>query len=345
VTQDRFHCSDAWTVRAISGATRICAMLAALTLTACISPAAPIRMHGEQASGGRTALLISDDNDAFQRAVEAYVRDADGPTAIFRTRERSHNASLVAGIRAFKPDVLVVLGGKALKLADRLMPDIPALVGLTLDDKATGRKTAPRGGVSLELPPRFEFMMYKLVLPELQNVHTFYDERTSRAFVESATDALAGLGIRLRAHPVEDLDDFRQAFGDALPTADAIWLFADPTVTTPEHFHVARELAWAAKKPLLCSTFAVFAREGALMAVAIDYEHVGAQLAAQARSLMRGQAPADLTVQAPVGGKLVLNEDVAAYLGVTVPVRVRPLVGVVSLSPNVPNPKTKGDAR
>lgn len=241
------------------------------------------------------------------------------------------NALELAGGR---PSLVVALGRKAVQLARRRMSSVPLLFAMTVGyQRLSELEGADVMGVPLELPPQAEFSQFKLALPSLRRVVTFYSPAESYELVTRAREELRGLELELVAVPIASARDVPDAYGRAVGRGDAIWMMNDPLVMNEKVFTFLKSRTRADKVPLLCSLSGAFARDGALMAVSVDLRALGRQVAAMAREFVTGtKAQAEIGVQPPIGGTLVVNLDVARAIGAPIPDEVLPFINELILS-------------
>jgi putative ABC transport system substrate-binding protein len=123
--------------------------------------------------------------------------------------------------------------------------------------------------------------------------------------------------MKVVAEPAASAAQFPDALQQVLPKAQALWLLSDATIVTQDTFRLMLEAAMSRKLPLL--TFSdELVRQGALFALAPDFEGAGIEAARLALEIARGRKPSDLPPAQP-RWNLVVNLTTARALGITVP--------------------------
>lgn len=306
-----------------------CWLLAAVS---CAVPARPALEFGVSSSSEqpRIVAITPPANALTERLVTRFAKEVDTPVSVFRLAPKGGTWGLQEGIAELKPDFALALGARAALYLRRNHPELPMVYALVMRDETAQVSRGNVAGIALELSPRIEFTMYRMILPNTRRVLSFYTEAGSGQFVRRATEALREIGVDLNAIAVRDADDIEAAFDKHAPSADAVWLLSDPVVMRVGTFERLKRLTDAHKLPLLCSTFEQFVARGALMAVALDFDNMASQAAAVARMyLEQGASDTLFRLHTPVGGRLVFNARVAERVGVEIPPQVRPFISKI----------------
>lgn len=132
-------------------------------------------------------------------------------------------------------------------------------------------------GVALEPSAAAEFAQFKMVLPAMRRVVTFYAPDESATRVRDAQAESKKLGIELIAVPVSSARDVQDLYDENTREADAVWLLSDPVVMNPDTFEFMTKRGVQRRIPMLASFSETFAREGALVAVSADLTAFGSE--------------------------------------------------------------------
>ena len=300
----------------------------ALGVAGCVAPIQATRTFNDPTQGhADVVLLTSGSNSAADAVSEAFARSLGKSVTQFTLAEGAPPRRLAQTIRRLTPGLVVALGGRAAFWAHGALADLPLLYSLVVQGQSGVLKGDRIGGISLELSAATEFSLYKMVLPSLTRVIAFYTPEHSSERVKRAQRELKDLEVELLAVPVEDAQGLDAAFARHAAEGEAVWLLEDPMLMSREAFTVLQRRTVEAHKPLLCSTFREFAKAGAMMAVSVDFDNVGAQLAAQAGAVLNPEAGGTaFEVRSPIGGHLVVNLQTASLIGVEVPARIHPFI-------------------
>jgi putative ABC transport system substrate-binding protein len=272
---------------------------------------------GRDPGAPEIVVLVGSDNPLYDRPVAAFRAQATSRVAAFSVPDDPER--MMRSVRARRPALIVAIGPYAALTARRHAPEVPLLFTMVVNHGQYAELAGPGiMGVSLEPPPAQEFVQFKLLLPGLRRVLTFYTPRESDGFIERATAELAALGIELIAVPARSPADIEDTLSVA--SADAVWMWSDPVMANDAAFEVIRARSMVRSLPLVTSLSDDYARAGALVSVGVDFRSVGSQAAAIANLFLEGgRSPSEIGVQAPAGTILSLNRATADQLGITVP--------------------------
>ncbi len=245
----------------------------------------------------------------------------------------SDEDALCDAITAKRPDLLVTLGATATRLATKRFSQLPTVVGLVVNYRRLGIEKLPNVMVvALEPPPVSEFVMFRLVLPNLHRVLAFYSPKESAELVQRATAELSTIGVELKAVPVDSPAEIPAQYAAHKAGMDAVWFLTDSVVMNPETFAFLQTRTLADRMPFIASLSDEYAANGALMSVSVDLRAFAGQVLNITKQLFeQGKRPADIGVHLPVGTKLVVNMHVAKAINVTVPKTILPFVQQVAV--------------
>ena len=231
---------------------------------------------------------------------------------------------LAADLVRLKVDVIVAGAGAA--EAAKATTTIPIVMPLSTDPVRSGLVASlarPGGNVtgltslSGELPGKW-MELVKQTLPRASRVAVLWDPAGDPGQVRISEAAARSLGMRLRVLKVERADGFEPAFAEARKNdAEALIVLGSPFF----YVHRARLVELAAKHRLA----AIYPQRefvqgsGGLMSYGADYHHQFRRAATYVDKILKGANPRDLPIEQPTKFELVINQNTARALGLTIP--------------------------
>jgi putative ABC transport system substrate-binding protein len=291
----------------------LAAIIAVVPLLFSSSPAAP--------SPGETviALVKSKDNVQYENAVRGFVKSLkERHIALDLKIYGPEDKNIIQGIKSQKPVLILTLGTTATKFVSREVTDIPIVFSMILDPRGSSVTSANIAGVSLDIPARLQLETLKSVVPTFKRICVIYNPPENGAITRQAKKAGKGLGLILNLYPVNSEKEIPKIEDLNI---DLLWIIPDTVVCKP--VIIKRILLSCLKKNVAVMGFThYYARGGALLAVACDYEDIGRQSAEMVVKLLNGEDYSSLKITVPRKVKLYLNKITADRLGIKIPDRI-----------------------
>jgi putative ABC transport system substrate-binding protein len=293
-----------------------------LPLVACVALAfltAPPLLRS--AAAADIAILKSADISYYDEAVQGFRTVLPSQITI---KEYSLGGSLSTGqeivrmLRAEPPSLVFAVGLKATLAAKLELPDTPVVFSQVLDPESYQLPTDRMTGIRVVVAPDQQLSTLRSLLPRVQRVGVLYDKTHTAAFLNEAKQSAQRLGITLVSTPVRSASDVPDALKTLLPTIDALWVIQDRTVLTEDSVPFFMKTLLDAKIPML--TFSdTMVRQGALGGLVLQPWELGRQAGAHALRLLRGDGKSLGSLLDPEQPQLVLNLQIAEYLGINPP--------------------------
>ena len=222
-------------------------------------------------------------------------------------------------------DLIVPMTTPGLSAAFGSIKKTPMVFVYTYDPIAAGAGKSLTDHLPLvtgveSFPPIEETMnvIHQLV-PNAKTIGTIYNasEANSIKAVQIAKKALEPLGITLEEVSVATTGDIAigtQALISRKP--DALWVTGDNTVL--QALEGVIRPAQDAKLPLILND-PEFVERGALGAVGIGWHTSGLEAGKMAARVLRGESPANIPIKSIAERRIVINQDVAKKLGLSIP--------------------------
>ncbi|HUQ39238.1 MAG TPA: ABC transporter substrate binding protein [Acidimicrobiales bacterium] len=234
-------------------------------------------------------------------------------------------AAVVARWNAEGVDLIFALSSSGAKTAAAAAPEVkvlflsndPTAVGLVKDERhPDGNMT----GATFRVPADRTLDLARRVLPGLDEVGLLFPPADPSALPgrDNAVTAAAALNIRIVQSPFASEQEIAPAIRSLeADGVDAILLSNSPT-TSRAAAAIGAAVA-TSKVPVVANTKLPFA----LLVLEPDATVLYRQMGRQAARLLDGTKPADVPVEDPGGFRVVVNDEVALRLGVSVPEDVR----------------------
>jgi putative ABC transport system substrate-binding protein len=240
-------------------------------------------------------------------------------------------ANLKSRLEKQPVDVIVALGTTETNITKEIAPKIPTVFLPAADPVGSGfvRSLASPGthltGLSYFMGSESvgkQLEVFKQFVPALRRVGVLFDSRLKSASLSDSWNRLAAvaswLGVSLTEMPVTSAAEAsRKIISRSLPGADAgVFILCSGL------FKNLEELAATATKQKLplfgCNAFQV-AEQNVLLSYAPDLYSLGYRGAWFVDRIFKGTKPQDLPVETPRKFELVVNNRIAAEIGVKIP--------------------------
>jgi putative ABC transport system substrate-binding protein len=268
---------------------------------------------------------------AYLEALRAGLRERDwieGRNLVIDKRwgEPSSAAGLTTELLQLRPQVLVAQGAMVLgaRTVDSAVPIVfgfsgdPVEAGLAASFARPGGRLTGIAMQSLELVgKRLEIL--KELMPRLTRVAILANPAHPGEQLELRASRAAAtlLGLNVQYLPVTSARDFELAFPALLrERAEAIVAFPDALVMSQAK--VIAEFSRRHRVPAV-SGWSEFADEGNLLTYGPNLRTTWKQAAGVVDRILRGARPAELPVEQPSSFELVINQQAAEALGLTIP--------------------------
>jgi putative ABC transport system substrate-binding protein len=229
-------------------------------------------------------------------------------------------------IVALKPDVIVVHSTPCVKALRQLTTTIPMVFVLVADPIGSGfvqSLSHPGGNITgfmnVDSPMTSKWLeLIVEISPNTKQVALLYNPDTAsfyKDFIRNFDEAAPRFKVRGMATPVRHAAGIEQAFERLGPDTA---LFVLPDVFVQVHRLLITRLAEQYRVPAIYP-YRFFPTSVGLLSYGIDTITIFRQAAGYADKILKGTAPNDLPVQAPLTFKLVVNLKAARAIGLTIP--------------------------
>lgn len=219
-------------------------------------------------------------------------------------------------------DLFVAIATPPAQALAQLIQDRPIVFASVTDPVAAElveSMEAPGGnvtGTSDQLPTDQQLKVIQEILPEVKSVGIVYSSAEVNAEVQAKAAIAAGeeLGIEVKTATIANSSEVQQAAQSL--DVDAYFVLVDNTVVSAMEAMV--QVA-ESKQALLVTSDPDSVQRGAAAALATDYKAQGKQTAGVIVRILQGADPASTPVEIQESLELVVNEEAAKRMGVTLP--------------------------
>jgi putative ABC transport system substrate-binding protein len=227
-----------------------------------------------------------------------------------------------------KPDLIVVHSTPAVKALRQLTTTIPMVFVLIADPIGSGfvdNLSHPGGNITgfmnVDAPMTSKWLeLIVEIAPKTKQVALIFNPDTAsfyQDFLRTFDTAAPKFNVRGIATPVTDAAGIERAMKELGQLPDTA-LFVLPDVFVQVHRALIIKLAEQYRVPAIYP-YGFFPTSGGLLSYGIDTIAIFHQAAGYADKILKGAAPNDLPVQAPLTFKLVVNLKAARTIGLTIP--------------------------
>jgi putative ABC transport system substrate-binding protein len=224
-------------------------------------------------------------------------------------------------------DLILAIATPSAQACANATKDIPILITAVTDpagSKLVASNEAPGGnvsGTSDMTPVKTQIELIKKLIPDAKKIAVLYSssEINSKIQVEIALKTAKEIGLETQEATVSNTNEIQQTVESLIGKVDAIYAPTDNMIA--KAMSTIATVANGNGIPVICGEEGMV-DAGGLATYGIDYYELGKLTGKQAVKIIEGTATtADMPIEyiADKDMKLVINKDVAAQLGITIP--------------------------
>lgn len=307
----------------------LAAALAVSTLTGCSG--------GNDSADGKKKIGVVQlvEHDALDSAYdgfkdgleEAGYKDGDNIEIEYKNaqNEQSNCQTIAQQFVTDQCDLVLAIATPAAQAMANETKDIPILVTAVTDPadaklvKSNDEPGTNVSGTSDLTPVEKQMELLKELVPDAKRVAMLYcsAEANSKFQVDLAKKAAEKLGMESVEATVSESSEIRQVVESLKAKVDAIYSPTDNMIAAG--INTVSMVANEAKLPFIVGEEGM-CQGGGLATYGINYYELGKQTAAQAVKILEGEAePKDMPIEYQENADLIINEDTAKELGITIP--------------------------
>lgn len=254
----------------------------------------------------RVAVIKSLDLPEYNLAYEGFVNELEEtghrivPLSYVIERSDSANAVLMAAVHSAAPDLILALGTRAAREAQKHVSHVPIIYSMVLTPPGEGspEERSSMTGATLTIPLSVQVDELKRAFPTLKSIGIISDPSRTKPLADSAADLCRKRGLRAHigwAKGEGEVPDAVRALKDSI---EVLWMIPDETVLTPRSSRfIIFELIKSGVPVIGLSS--AYVKAGALMSLDCNYTDIGRQSAELAVRVLAGQKPGQLPFTIP----------------------------------------------
>jgi putative ABC transport system substrate-binding protein len=203
------------------------------------------------------------------------------------------------------PDLIYCIGTKAYVVANRFLSEKKIVFSSIINWKRLPVNER-MFGVSNELPPEMEIMLFRYTFPGVRKIGVLYSEEYNGQWVNQASARAKEMGVEIIGRAVEESKQAISVLKKSLPDMDALWLISDPVILSDKKVFMQLFTECDARKKPVFSYQEAFAKQGAVLIVSVDDATIGRQAAKIAMDVLSGEKMTE-KVQFPAGSQIIMN--------------------------------------
>ena len=222
------------------------------------------------------------------------------------------------------PDVLIPIATPAAKAIANETTTIPIVAGAISDPVGSGLVTSvtePTGnitGVQNKAPITDQIKLLKELLPDAKTIGVIYsaNEENSKSYVKAITEKGTEAGYEIKSYAIQSSNDLTQTVQVMSQETDVIYVPQDNGIASA--FQTLMNEANKAKKPVFVSVDNMV-EEGGLATVGQDQYQLGIRTAKLVAKVLKQTSKTTLPFDVVSTGNVIVNEEKAKELGITIP--------------------------
>jgi putative tryptophan/tyrosine transport system substrate-binding protein len=232
---------------------------------------------------------------------------------------------LAAELVSIKPDLIFALGGDVAPLVRAATSTIPIVMAVSVDPVQSGlvASLARPGGnitgvtfVSSDLAAK-RLQLLREMAPNVTRIAVIWNPDHIDPEYRETQAAAKTLGIQIQSLEVRTADEFPTAFQTAVDARSEALIPVSSRLMLANRLRI---MQFAAQRQLLvASSWALWAREGALFSYGPDLDAITRRAATYVGKILHGARPDELPVEQPTTFQLVINSKTAKANGLDVP--------------------------
>jgi ABC-type uncharacterized transport system substrate-binding protein len=277
---------------------------------------------GSTALGAEVGVLYPALREPYNKVFDTIIEGVEqqiGQTVDRYALNKDYNATEL-GRRIKKQNrVILALGVRGLKAAEKINPDMPVVIGAVFPSASRSVKIN-HSGIALVPDPELLFRQLKSIAPRIRTVSVVYNPHVNRSLIERAEQAAKSLGLTLEARPADDIRSaaliYKQILDSMNSRDNAIWLLQDATtVDSDTVLPLLLEEAWK-RSLIVFSSNLVHAKRGALFSMYPNNLEMGRALGRLTEAALRTSAISDPGITVLRALKVAVNVRTAKHLGI-----------------------------
>lgn len=232
-------------------------------------------------------------------------------------------------------DMIFAIATPAAQSAANSTTEIPILITAVTDAVQAGLvKSAEKSGTNVAgtsdaVPIDTQLQLMKALLPDAKKVGILYNtsEINSEIQIGQVKELAANYGLEIIAAGVNNTNDISQTLQSIINDIDVIYALTDNIIASAMPLITTEAMA---KNIAVIGAEEAHVAAGALATEGINYYDLGFQTGIMAAQVLNGEDISQMPVSILKDKELVINENVAEKLGITIPEDIKARAKMIS---------------
>ena len=264
-------------------------------------------------------VIFSSDIEPYQQSLRGFEEFFDEKKVALRVSkynlEKENAEAVYSQIKEERPDIVFVLGTKALQLAKEKINDTPIVFSMVLNPGTITDSNIY--GVSLDIPPEIKLKNIKRIFPDKKIIGMIYSPQSDILY-QDILHACTDLEFKLVSKRIDSKKEFPDVLEDISGQIDWFLMVPDTDIYLPKLTEHLLQTSVKNKFPVIGLSSA-YVRAGALISFDCDYEDLGRQTGELALGILSGGKQVNTQFVKPRKVKFSLNLLTAKILGIKIP--------------------------
>ena len=263
----------------------------------------------------RVVLVVSSTLPQYQEVASGFKQSFPGTLEEYNLRGLEDEVrKLGKSLAASPPDLIIVIGNQAAKMAKEYCPNCPVICAAASNAQGIKLSGDLAAGVSAFPSPAKIMENLKLLFPDRRRVGIIYNPSYTGREIQELQGESAKAGFTLRAISINEMKEMPSALSRLIPEIEVYLILDDPGVINTDTFPYIFMNCFQKKVPIFV-TRQDMVKNGAIAGFAPDNAKAGAELAQLASQFLSQKTFKNRLVYPE--GKLYLNPKIARALNLT----------------------------
>jgi len=270
-------------------------------------------------SSSEVIIIKSSDIIPYQKATESFKENFSPATfQEYSIKEDiAQGKSILAHAIKRGGNLILAVGPEAAYLLGMEASSIPKVFTMVLSPERLLDTTLLYHGVSLNLPVSLQLERIKSAFPERKRIGVLYTQELNQNTVDSIAEKALASGLRIVGFPVASQKEISKVLNSPQLGIDILWIIPDRTIGSEKILKYLIKNMLRKKIPVVGFN-EWFAKNGAILSFALDYQEIGNQTAELAQKLLLTGPSLAPFIHEPLKVRTIVNIKVAGKLGIAI---------------------------
>jgi putative ABC transport system substrate-binding protein len=263
------------------------------------------------------AVVVSDTLPEYLETAQSFIDAYPGSLETYQIGGNKTKAIRIMNeIQNDPPSMIFAVGTKAAYISIQQASDIPCFYVMVNNPTRYGIYGDNVMGITSFPTAEMTLSQLQLFVPKAQRLGLFMSSSSPAELISDAVEKAKSMGYEPIIIHINSNTDLRRELRLIPAKVDAIWLFPDPQIITPDNFHMISSMAKRSKIPVVTNS-ELLTQGGALFSVTPNNVFIGQQAASLMGEIleMRELQDEDIHIYYPEIPKIIFNETTQKTIG------------------------------